>query len=79
MTDELNIFQIIKESKTLRAHWFAQFKQIIKETGEILIPPISAQRIVGIFLQQGYWSGVMYNIHFDMNEGFHIEERKFGG
>ena len=55
----------------------SEFKSNLEALGEMLIGKVSPKRILDIFIQQGYWSGVAYNIYFDFTNGWTYSKRLF--
>jgi hypothetical protein len=67
----------IKSDKDLKKKFIEAFYECAEDCNEIIIgDPI--EQIFNCFETQGYWSGVRYNISFDMDLGFEYEQRRFG-
>ena len=79
MLNNENVFQVLKESKTLRKEWREGFDDAINAIGEVLIGTMTTKQILDVFIMQGYWSGVLWNIYFNVNDYFTVKARTFGG
>lgn len=71
-------FDKISKNNVLKGKFKKAFLDIMEEVDEKLIGKVSTNYILSVFLNQGYWSGVRYNIHFNYDYGFEYEERRFG-
>jgi len=77
-TKRMKDLKKIQKSRRLRKLFIRSFKMCLHSCGEILVGNVSDKTIFHRFEEQGYWSGVRYNIHFDMDLGFEYEQRRFG-
>lgn len=73
-------YKIIKRSKKLKDQFRNTFEEVLDEMGEQLIGVVKTDYILDVFENQGYWSGILYNVYFNFDEcAFEIRNRIFGG
>lgn len=63
---------------SIREIFLNEFKKMYRELGEYLFTDTEDDHIIGVFLNKGYFSGVVYNVVFSLEDGFTYERREFG-
>lgn len=71
-------FDRIRRDARASRNFRRRFMRCMSSVDEVLVVPTSTDRIIQIFMTQGYWSGHAYNIHMCLSGKFIGTKRHFG-
>ena len=70
--------EAIAKDKKLNKEFYRRFVQIAEQLDETLIPPLTGTQVITTLNTQGFWSGVVYRIYWDVVAGFTAEKKNYG-
>jgi hypothetical protein len=74
----MTVLELILTDEEVKEKFKEEFLKTAVALGETVIQPIDADQIISIINKQGYWSGVTYRIHWNLQNGFYVEPKRYG-